>query len=104
MSKSLPEVPNSPAELFALNEKSGFDVENPDALVDIINELHEELEPTPLQGLRAAQDLLERLHYYHYHMVEQAEENGLTAYQKQMWVDDTKLIKDAINALRQVNV
>mgnify|MGYP003338951657 CR=1 FL=1 len=87
MSKSLPEVPNSPAELFALNEKSGFDVENPDALVDIINELHEELEPTPLQGLRAAQDLLERLHYYHYHMVEQAEENGLTAYQKQMWVE-----------------
>jgi hypothetical protein len=37
-------------------------------------------------------------------MVENAEENELSAYQKQMWVDDTKLLKKALLALRQVNV
>jgi hypothetical protein len=36
-------------------------------------------------------------------MVENADENNLTEYQRQMWIDDTKLIKKAINALRQVN-
>ena len=97
-------TPNTPAELIALNEGAKFDPENPFALVDVINEFHEEYEPSPLQGLKAAQDLLERLYFYHFQMVENAEENGLCEYQRHMWVDDTKLIKKAINALRQVNV
>lgn len=96
-------IPNSPAELIALNENAKFDIENPDALVELIDELHEEYDPTPLQGLRAAQRLLEQLHFYHFQTVENAEENGLSEYQRQMWVDDTALIKQAINALRQVN-
>jgi hypothetical protein len=36
-------------------------------------------------------------------MVEEAEENELTAYQLQLWKDDTKLLKKALLALRQVN-
>jgi hypothetical protein len=96
-------TPNTPAELIALHENSKFDVENPEALAELISELQEEYEPTPLQGLKAAQQLLEQLHYYHFNMVENADENNLTEYQRQMWADDTKLIKKAINALRQVN-
>ena len=96
-------TPNTPAELLALHENAKFDVENPEALAELIQELQEEHEPSPLQGLRAAQLLLEQLHYFHFQAVENAEENGLTEYQRQMWADDTKLIKKAINALRQVN-
>lgn len=103
MSNSLPQVPNTPAELLALNEGAKFDIDNPNALVELINELQEEHEPTPLQGLKAAICLLEQLHFYHFNTVENAEDLELTEYQRQMWVDDTKLIKKAINALKQVN-
>ena len=104
MSNSLPEAPNTPAELFALQTKEQFDTENPEALAELISELQDEHEPSPLQGLRAAQQLLEQLYMFHFNMVENAEENELTAYQLQMWVDDTKLLKKALLALRQVNV
>lgn len=96
-------IPNSPAELIALNESAKFDIDNPNALVDLINELQEEHDPTPLQGLRAAISLLEQLHYYHFNTVENAEELELSSYQLQMWIDDTKHIKKALNALKQVH-
>ena len=97
-------TPNTPLELIALNEVEKFDTENPEALTELIQELQNEHEPSPLQGLRAAQHLLEQLYMFHFNMVEDAEENELSAYQKQMWVDDTKLLKKALLALRQVNV
>ena len=97
-------TPNTPLELIALNEVEKFDTENPEALTELIQELQSEYEPSPLQGLRAAQHLIEQLYMFHFNMVEDAEENELSAYQKQMWVDDTKLLKKALLALRQVNV
>jgi hypothetical protein len=97
-------IPNSPLELIALNEGSKFDADNPNALAELLSEIQDEHEPSPLQGLRAAQQLLEQLYCYHFNMVENAEENELTAYQLQMWMDDTKLLKKALLALRQVNV
>ena len=103
MSKSLPETPNTPAELFALNEEPKFDVEDPNALVKLIDELHDEYEPNPLQGLRAAQDLIDKLYHYHFHMVENAEENDFTPFQLQMWKDDTALLKQVVMLLRQIN-
>ena len=96
-------IPNSPLELIALNEGATFDIENPNALAELLSEIQDEHEPSPLQGLRAAQQLIEQLYSYHFTMVENAEENELTAYQLQMWVDDTKLLKKALLALRQVN-
>jgi len=96
-------TPNTPLELIALNEGSKFDIENPNALAELLSEIQEEHEPSPLQGLRAAQQLIEQLYSYHFTMVENAEENELTAYQLQMWTDDTKLLKKALLALRQVN-
>ena len=103
MSKSLPEIPNTPAELFALQTKGDFDTENPEALANLVSELQDCHEPSPVQGLRAALRLVEQLYCYHFNMVEDAEENELTAYQLQLWVDDTKLLKKALLALRQVN-
>ena len=97
-------IPNSPLELIALNEGAKFDIENPNALAELLSEIQEQHEPSPLQGLRAAQQLIEQLYSYHFTMVENAEENELTAYQLQMWMDDTKLLKKALLALRQVNV
>ena len=97
-------IPNSPLELIALNEVEKFDTENPEALTELIQELQNEHEPSPLQGLRAAQHLIEQLYMFHFNMVEDAEENELSAYQKQLWVDDTALLKTAMLALRQVNV
>ena len=96
-------IPNSPLELIALNEGSKFDIDNPNALVELLNEIQEEYEPSPLQGLKAAEQLLEQLYMFHFNMVDNAEENDLTSYQLQMWVDDTKLLKKALLALRQVN-
>ena len=96
-------IPNSPLELIALNEGSKFDIDNPNALVELLNEIQEEYEPSPLQGLKAAEQLLEQLYMYHFNTVENAEEMELTAYQLQLWVDDTKLLKKALLALRQVN-
>ena len=97
-------IPNSPLELIALNEGAKFDIENPNALAELLSEIQDKHEPSPLQGLRAAQQLIEQLYSYHFTMVENAEENEFTAYQLQMWVDDTKLLKKALLALRQVNV
>jgi hypothetical protein len=97
-------TPNTPLELIALNEVEKFDTENPEALTELIQELQSEYEPSPLQGLRAAQHLIEQLYMFHLNMVEDAEENELSAYQKQLWVDDTALLKTAMLALRQVNV
>lgn len=96
-------IPNSPLELIALNEGSKFDIENPNALAELISEIQDEHEPSPLQGLRAAQQLIEQLYQYHFNTVENADEMGLTSYQLQLWKDDTKLLKKALLALRQVN-
>jgi hypothetical protein len=96
-------IPNSPLELIALNEGSKFDADNPNALAELLSEIQEEHEPSPLQGLKAAEQLLEQLYMYHFNTVENAEEMELTAYQLQLWVDDTKLLKKALLALRQVN-
>jgi len=97
-------IPNSPAELLALNEGAKFDSNNPYALAELIEELQDEHDPNPLQGLKAAQKLIEQLYQYHFQMVEDAEENGLTTYQRTMWEDDTALLKTAMLALRQVNI
>ena len=103
MSKSLPEAPNTPAELFALQTKEQFDIENPNALAELLSEIQDEHEPSPLQGLTAAEQLVEQLYCYHFGMVDNAEENEFTSYQLQMWKDDTLLLKQALLALRQVN-
>ena len=104
MSKSLPEVPNTPSELFALQTKEQFDTENPNALAELLSEIQEQHEPSPLQGLKAAEQLLEQLYMYHFNTVVNAEEMELTEYQLQLWKDDTKLLKKALLAIRQVNV
>jgi hypothetical protein len=96
-------IPNSPLELIALNEGSKFDIENPNALAELLSEIQDRHEPSPLQGLTAAEQLIEQLYSYHFTMVENAEENEFTSYQLQMWMDDTKLLKKALLALRQVN-
>jgi len=96
-------TPNTPLELIALNDSAEFDTENPNALAELISEIQERHEPTPLQGLTAAEQLLEQLYMYHFNTVENAEENELTSYQLQMWKDDTLLLKQALLALRQVN-
>jgi hypothetical protein len=96
-------TPNSPLELIALNESAEFDTENPNALAELLSEIQTEHEPSPLQGLTAAEQLIEQLYCYHFGMVEDAEENELTSYQLQMWKDDTLLLKQALLALRQVN-
>lgn len=96
-------TPNSPLELIALNDSAEFDIENPNALAELLSEIQERHEPTPLQGLTAAEQLLEQLYCYHFGMVDNAEENDFTPYQLQMWKDDTLLLKQALLALRQVN-
>ena len=96
-------TPNSPLELIALNESAEFDTENPNALAELLSEIQTEHEPSPLQGLKAAEQLLEQLYMYHFNTVENAEEMELSSYQLQLWKDDTKLLKKALLALRQVN-
>ena len=97
-------TPNSPLELIALNDSAEFDTDNPEALTELIQDLQNEYEPSPLQGLRAAQNLIDQLYMFHFNTVEDAEKNGLSSYQLQLWKDDTKLLKKALLALRQVNV
>ena len=96
-------IPNSPLELIALNEGASFDREDPNALVELLNEIQEQHEPSPLQGLKAVEQLLQQLYMYHFNTVEDAEEMELTPYQIQLWKDDTKLLKKALLAVRQVN-
>ena len=97
-------TPNSPLELIALNESSAeFDTENPNALAELLSEIQDQYEPSPLQGLKAVEQLLKQLYMYHFNTVENAEEMELTEYQLQLWKDDTKLLKKALLAVRQVN-
>ena len=103
MSNSLPEVPNSPAELVALQAKESFDSTNPDAFADLVSDLVVDTEPSPEQALRTALRLVDELYCYHFSQVENANELELSAFQRQLWKDDTKLLKKALLALRQVS-
>jgi len=101
MSNSLPSVPSSPSELFALNETRQM-AEGPQAFAQAVAELQEELEPAPAQGLNAAIQLVCQLTRYHFDTMESADEMELTPYQRELWATDYKSLKKALKLLRSV--
>jgi hypothetical protein len=102
MSNSLPSVPSSPAELFKLNEAREL-AEHPSAFAEAVSELQEELEPTPVQGLVTAIQLVSQLKHYHFTTLEAADELELSSYQRELWEQDYKSLTKALNLLRQVS-
>ena len=102
MSNSLPSVPSSPAELMRLHEEAAAQ-NGPMAFAEAVQELQEELEPTPVQGLNAAIALVGQLKHYHFTTLEAADELELTGYQRELWEQDYKSLTKALNLLRQVS-
>ncbi len=102
MSNSLPSVPSSPAELFKLNEAREL-AEHPSAFAEAVSELQEELEPTPVQGLNCAIQLVSQLKQYHFSTLEAADDLELSGYQRELWAQDYDALTKALNLLRQIN-
>jgi hypothetical protein len=112
MSNTQKPVPNSAAELLALNElRQAKEAEaeeglgdDPKAFAYAVGQLQEDFNPSPVQGLMAAITLVEQLKHFHHSQIEDADELGLTNYQVKLWKEDYKALKVALQALRQVDV
>lgn len=102
------EIPNSPAELFAMQAKAESadcvdSNEDCNAFADfIVEEILPDLEPTPYQTVKAVEKLLARLKSYHFDMLND-EEIEMDAWVKLMWEEDFKRLSAALDAVRLVN-
>ena len=101
MTNTNPSIPSSPAELLKLNENFKL-AAGPNAFAEAIQELQEEMEPSPNQGLTAAISLVGQLAIYHFDTLDNADEMELTAYQREIWATDYKALKKALKLLRSV--
>ena len=102
MSNTNPSVPSSPSELFKLNEEAQL-AASPTAFYDAIQELQEELEPSPAQALTAVTQIVEQLAIYHFNTLHSADDLELSPYQRELWATDYKSLKKALHLLRTVS-
>ena len=101
MSNTNPSIPSSPAELFKLHEDFN-QAAGPNAFAEAIQELQDEMEPSTDQGINAAILLVNQLAIYHFNTLDNADDMGLSAYQKEIWATDYKALKKALKLLRSV--
>ena len=97
-------VPNSPEELFAMQDKvddDNLEVVDSNEFKGIVEDMFEETQPSPYQAVKAVEFLLEKLVCLHFNQLEMNDE--LTPWQRNMWKDDLKCLKKALNNVRQVN-
>jgi hypothetical protein len=75
---------------------------NPKSFAEAIQKLQEDLDPDSNEGLNAAIHLVNQLAIYHFDTLDNADEIGLSSYQKEIWATDYKALKKALGLLRSV--
>ena len=103
------EIPNTPAELFAMQAKaqaqvSGVNCE-PDNLqfwAQTIDNLLDEEGVSPCQTVKIIERLIARLHYFHHDVISNPD-NDLSDYQRDIWVEDQKILGKALRLIRQID-
>ena len=103
MENETPSTPNSPQELFAMQQKSCCDCEDPNAFAEYLSEVTiPEQDPGPYQTVKAIEMMLTRLRNYHFDVLHD-EDNDLTAFQRKIWSEDYKHLDKALKHIRLVN-
>lgn len=98
-----PSVPNSPAELFAMQAANVAPTECPDseAFAELLAEtVLPGFEPSPYQTVRGIVMLLERLEHFHFDTLQESDE--MDPWQREIWERDYKRISTALEQLRLV--
>jgi len=101
------EIPNTPAELFAMQAKaqaqvSGINCEPGDLnfWAETVDNLLDEEGVSPCQTVKIIEKLLTRLHYFHYEVIKNED---LNEYQRDIWVEDQKILGKALRLIRQID-
>lgn len=98
-------TPNSPSELFSLNNRPDPELDHEDAdgfARYILNTAMEEMQPSPDQVALAAKAMLEHLASYHFSVL-QGDDQELNPWQKRLWSEDLERLTTAITNLRALN-
>lgn len=97
MSNSLPETPNTPTELFALqaDNEAGIDWSS------LVLRLVDDGDISPCESLEIVKAVVKRLHNFHHEVIND-EDNDFNSYQLELWETDKKLLGKALRLLRQV--
>ena len=102
MENNVPEVPNSPQELFAMQRKCSCEKDDPQAFAEYLSEVAlPEEDPSPYQTVKAIEMMLYRLRNYHFDVLH--EDESLTAFQKKLWEDDYQHLEKALKHIRLVS-
>ena len=97
MSNSLPETPNTPTELFALQT----DNETAINWSSFVLLLVDDGDISPCESLEIVKSMLKRLHNFHHEVINDGE-NDFNSYQLELWETDKKLLGKALRIVRQV--
>ena len=95
-------VPNTAAELLAMQVQPEIDTEGPDAFADYITEVVAvNFEPTMFQAVKAAEKLLKGVENYHFNMVTEGADEMHPEMLK-MWKRDLKRLRKAGELLKLI--
>ena len=101
MENNVPEVPNSPTELLAMQNQRSGDKEDPWAFATFLAEaVIPNEDPSPYQTVKAMEMMLTRLVNYHFDTLQ---EDDLTPWQRKVWKEDYKMLAKALKCVRLVN-
>ena len=101
-------TPDSPFELFAMNDYKGEGPEDTDRrdpwhFANVLtSEILPELEPEPYQVVKACEAMLLALETLHVETLD-ANKDKFDAMQKKLWGDDLRRLTTAVEALRAMN-
>lgn len=96
------QVPNSPFELFAMNDFPATD-EGKGEFVGVVEDMLQEVNPEPYEVIQAVCGLLEKVERYHFEAVEGDGNGDLSPWQRKLFSDDLKRIGKALTQLRAIN-
>jgi hypothetical protein len=103
MENNINETPNSPQELFSMQQKCSCDIDDPNAFADYITEVVlPEQDPTPYQTVKSIEIMLTKLRNYHFDVIND-ENSDLTKFQQKLWSEDYKHLDKALKHIRLIN-
>jgi hypothetical protein len=103
MENNINETPNSPQELFSMQQKCCCNEEDPNALAEYISDVVlPEQDPTPYQTVKAIEYMVTRLRNYHFDILHDKDED-LTEFQQKLWSEDYKHLDKALKHIRLIN-
>ena len=77
-------------------------LEDPMAFWNLVSDMVDEDQPSPYQTVKAVEKLLDRLHRYHFEVIEDFDEESDT-WCKRLWKEDFKALGKALKNVRLIH-